>query len=152
MGQRFVFALEPLLEERRRAQDLAQHAFARARVACARGAHELETVTEASRASGDALHQCAASGSSADRYARGLYEERLRVLERSAASQIARNAHSRAELEEASAQLLAARRRCAVLERLRERRLAEFNAAQAKRDETELEEANARRGRAGAER
>lgn len=117
----FEFRLEPLLEMRTRAEDAARRAF----LACRAQAGECEA----------RLLQLATP------YDRGVTVAELRL----------RDAYLRpigelAEaLEIARGVLVEATRERRVIETLKQRRRREFDAAEARRDELELDEANARR-------
>lgn len=134
MAGRFVFALQPLLEERRRTEARKRQEFALASLARDEGTRELERLEQAVRATGCALHRCVDVQ---------FYDGRLRFLARAITGQHDRLTRSRDDVARVEAELLAAHRERQVVERLRERRMKEFEAAEARRDEMELDEANA---------
>jgi flagellar biosynthesis chaperone FliJ len=142
MAGGFVFRLQPLLDERKRVERAKQHAFALAAQALEKSSRELDRLALALRSGGYALHDCARYGSTA-----GLrtHDAHLRYLERLVASHEARNAESALALELAVQELHRANLGRRLVERLRERRLHEFEREEARRDELELQEANARR-------
>ncbi|MFY9719091.1 MAG: hypothetical protein WAK16_05540 [Candidatus Cybelea sp.] len=142
MASRFVFGLQPLLDERKRVEQTKQRAFAlaaRARENCLR---DLDRLARALRAGSQALHECAMRGSTAG--AR-VYDAHLRYLERAVASHEQRNAESVVALDRAAQELRNANRERRVVEKLKARRRQEFERAEAWREELELQETNARR-------
>ena len=143
MPARFVFSLEPLLEERRRREERKRQAFARAKRACDEGLREMERLNGAVREAGAALHGCALSGAPAGAGIR-FYDARLRFLAGAIAGQDERVTGWGGDASAARAALIAAHRDRLVVEKLRERRLREFRADEARRDEMEIDEANAR--------
>jgi flagellar export protein FliJ len=143
MAARFVFSLEPLLEERRHREERKRQAFARAKRACDEGLREMERLNGAVREAGAALHGCALSGSFAGAGVR-FYDARLRVLAGAIEWQGERVTRWGGDVSAARAELIAAHRDRLVVEKLRERRLHEFRAAEARRDEMEVDEANSR--------
>ncbi len=136
---RFVFALQPLLDERRRKEEEKQLAFVRVKAACDERSHELDRLGGALRARGRALHECAMTGSAANLR---LYDAHLRYLERAIDSGERCHAQSASAFDRAAAELVEANRERRLTEKLKERRLAEFEREEARRDELELDEAN----------
>jgi flagellar FliJ protein len=139
MAQRFVFSLQPLLEERKRVEDVKQRAL---RQAC-RGRDEqagrLRRLSAASGSGRAALHDRAMAGKAAD--AR-FYDAHLRYLTQAIASEEERCADWSTAVDGATRELLAANRDRRLVEKLRERRLRAFEFEAARREELELEEAN----------
>lgn len=142
MAGGFVFRLQPLLDERKRIEQAKQHAFRLAAQTLEKNSRELERLARALRAGGAALHQCAVKGSTPHLRA---YDGYLRYLERIVKSYQARNAESALALDRAAQELRHANRERRLVEKLKERRLQEFEQEEARRDELELQEANARR-------
>jgi flagellar FliJ protein len=138
---RFVFRLQPVLDERRRKEEEKQLEFARAKAARDEHSRELDRLAGALRARGRALHECAMTGSAANLR---LYDAHLRYLERAIDSGERCHVDSTAALDRAAAELLEANRERRLIEKLKERRLHEFEREEARRDELELDEANAR--------
>jgi flagellar FliJ protein len=139
---RFIFPLQPLLDERRRKEEEKQLAFVRVKAARDEHSRELDRLAGALRIRGRALHECAMTGSTANLR---LYDANLRYLERARQSHERRSAESVPALDRAAAELLDANRERRLIEKLKERRLQEFEREEARRDELELDEANARR-------
>jgi flagellar protein FliJ len=137
----FVFPLQPLLDQRRRKEEEKQLAFARVKEARDANFRERERLAGAQRVCGRALHECAMTGSAADLR---LYETHLRFLQRSVQAHERSSEESAPALARATAELLAANRDRRLIEMLKERRLQEFAREEARRDELELDEANAR--------
>jgi flagellar export protein FliJ len=131
-----------LLDERRRKEEEKQLAFVRVKAARDEHSRELDRLAGALRLRGRALHQCAMTGSTANLR---LYDASLLYLERALQSHERRSAESAPALDQAAAELLDANRERRLIEKLKERRLQEFEHEEARRDELELDEANARR-------
>jgi flagellar protein FliJ len=138
---RFVFALQPLLDERRRVEDERRASFARARRARDESTGELDRLVDVSRSGAAALFSEAMAGTTARLR---IYDAHLRHLAVAIESQRRRSGDCAAELERAATDLLHASRERRVIERLEERRRSEFEREEARRDELELDEANAR--------
>jgi flagellar FliJ protein len=143
---RFVFPLQPLLDERRRKEEEKRLAFARIKLARDERSRELDRFAAALSVRGRALYECAMTGSTANLR---LYDANLCYLERVLQSRERSDAQSAPAFDRAAAELLDANRDRRLVEKLRERRLQEFEREEARRDELELDEANARvvRGR-----
>ena len=139
---RFVFPLQPLLDERRRKEEEKQLAFFRVKAARDERSRELDRLSAALRARGRALHECAMTGSAANLR---LYDAHLRYLERAIDSSERCSVESAASFDLAAAELLDANRDRRLIEKLKDRRLHEFEREEARRDELELDEANSRR-------
>ncbi|HLY02576.1 MAG TPA: flagellar FliJ family protein [Candidatus Cybelea sp.] len=131
-----------MLDERRRKEEEKQLAFVRVKTARDERVRECDHLTAALRARGRALHECAMTGPTANLR---LYDANLRYLERALRSHERRNAESAPAFDRAAAELLDANRERRLVEKLKERRLQEFEREEARRDELELDEANARR-------
>jgi flagellar FliJ protein len=139
---RFVFPLEPLLDARRRKEEEKQCAFAHAKAARDENVRDLGRLSGALRLGGRALHECAMTGSTASLC---LYDAHLRYLERTLQSREKSSAESAPAFARAASELYAANRERRLIEKLKERRLQEFEREEARRDERELDEANALR-------
>jgi flagellar FliJ protein len=142
---RFVFSLQPLLDERRRKEEEKHLAFIRVKTARDERSRELDRLGCALRARGRALHECVMSGSAANLR---LYDAHLRFLERAIDSGERCHEESALAFDRAAAELLEANRDRRLIEKLKERRLHEFDREEARRDELELDEANFRVTRA----
>jgi flagellar export protein FliJ len=129
MAGRFHFALQPLLDRRSRIEEEKQHRFAlrrRERDAALRDRERIAAaLTELALRRGDA-------GS-------------LAVFEAAIAARQRRAAWAAAALEAARHELIAARRDRRAIEKLRDRRRTAFEEEEARREELEIDEANARR-------
>jgi flagellar FliJ protein len=138
---RFVFPLQPVLDARRRKEEEKLRAFARAKAARDENARDLGRLDGALRIGGRALHEFAMTGSTASLR---LYDAHLGYLERTLQSREKSSVESAPVLDRAASELYAANRERRLLEKLKERRLQEFEREEARRDERELDEANAR--------
>jgi flagellar protein FliJ len=138
---RFVFALQPLLDARRRTEEEKQRAFVRAKAARDENVRDLGRIAGALRLGGRALHECAITGSTSSLR---VYDAHLRYLEQTLQSRERSNAESAPAFDRAASELCAANRERRLIEKLKERRLQEFEREEARRDERELDEANAR--------
>lgn len=143
MAAKFVFSLQPLLEERRRREECSRRAFARAKRARDEGLREKKRLNGSLREAGVALYACALSGEFAGAGV-VFYDARLRFLAEAIEGQDERVHRWGSDASAALAELTAAHRERSVVERLRERRLREFRAEEARRDEMEIDEANSR--------
>lgn len=129
MAPRFRFALQPLLDRRGRIEEEKQHRF------------DLQR-----RKSDDALRE-------GELLAAGLTERALRtsdagslaVFDAAIAARQRRAADAESALEAAREELIAARRDRRAIEKLRDRRRRAFEEEEARREELEIDEANARR-------
>jgi flagellar FliJ protein len=137
---RFVFPLQALLDERRRKEEEKQLAFVRVKAARDERSRELDRLAAALHVRGRALHQCVMTGSAANLR---LYDAHLRYLERAIDSGERCHVDSTGAFDRAAAELLEANRERRLIEKLKERRLHEFEREEARRDELELDEANA---------
>jgi flagellar FliJ protein len=138
---RFVFPLQLLLDARRRKEEEKQGAFASAKAARDENVRDLGRLACAIRIGGRALHECAMTGSTASLR---LYDAHLCYLERTLQSREQSNAESAPAFDLAASELYAANRERRLIEKLKERRVQEFEREEARRDERELDEANAR--------
>ncbi len=142
MAPGFVFRLRPLLDERKRIEETKRRAFARAAQAFEESSRELDRLTHALQAAERALHESALTGRVANL---SVYDAHLRYLERIIDSHEAGNAVSASAVEHAAAELQSAHRDRRLVEKLKERRLQEYEREEARHDELELQETNARR-------
>lgn len=139
---RFRFSLEPLLESRRVNEASKRRSFAQACATRRETVAALERLASFASAGARQLQRAALGGQTA--LAR-IYDDRLREIRSAAVREEARAIAATAVCERAGAELARAHRERQTLERLRERRLRAFNAERARREELELDEANARR-------
>lgn len=139
---RFVFSLQPLLDERRRKEEEKQLAFLRAKEARDENTREFARLAGELRVRERELHESAMTGATADLGLRDAYRGHL---ERAVRSYRARGAESAEAFDRAAAQLLTANRERRLVEKLKERRLREFEREEARREELELDDANAKR-------
>jgi flagellar FliJ protein len=139
---KFRFNLQPLLDWRVRAEDEQQRVFAASRRAVDESVRELERLAQAQQL-------CARELVTAARWERaaslGLRDAYCRALQSAIGCERARNSELRAALDCARDALVAASRERRVIDKLKTRRLRAFQAEEARRDELELDEANARR-------
>lgn len=124
---RFVFTLDPLLDRRARVEEERKQILAVRQRAYDDAVRELGRIGRELAAGPHADHAL------------------LRFLSRAFETQTRMVTERRAAVECARRELIAAARERRVLEKLRERRARAFDAAQARLEELELEEANARR-------
>lgn len=125
----FHFRLQPLLDGRRRAEEQKLHRYAVRK-------RERDDALSARDRLVSALARRAVRSSEAGW---------LASLDAGVAAQQRRAADAQAALENARGELAAAARERSVLEKLRERRLRAHADEEARREELEIEEANARR-------
>lgn len=146
MTGRFEFRLQPLLERRKRVEQEKECAFAACRRTANESAAELARLVAAYCDAMLALAACAQRRGGAELR---FLDERLRALDEAIADERERQAGFDAACDRARNEFVEARRERRVVERLRQRRLEEHEAAACRREELELDEANARRrGRA----
>jgi flagellar protein FliJ len=141
MPRRFRFALQPLLEWRTQTEHEKQREFAARRRDLDECASELERLIDMRR---HGMNQLAASARASPAVELRLRDAHLRGLVVAIEAARIRHAQLAAECERAREELIAASRERRVVERLRERRHRAFGAEEARRDELELDEANAR--------
>ncbi len=139
MARRFVFRLQPLLDWRRRAENERRRDLA----ACLRDVARCDAELDALEwARGQAIE-------TADLRLRDAY---LRHLDAEGAALGSRRAALEAARDRARDAAQVARRATGVLEKLEQRRRSAFRAEEARWDELELDEGNARRHEANARR
>jgi flagellar biosynthesis chaperone FliJ len=129
MPSRFHFALQPLLDRRRRVEEEKLHRFTLQR-----------RERDSAACAGDRLVAALAKRST-----RACDAPTLAAFDAAIAAQRRRAAAAQTALDAARDELIAASRERRVIERLRERRLRAYQEEAARRDELEIEEANARR-------
>ncbi len=132
MARAFEFRLEPLLDRCRRTEDERHRSFAECRRALDACDVDAERLAGARAACRDA----------ADLRLRDAY---LRHLDGQRYALDARRRELRAQLDRSRQEYVGARRERQVLEKLKDRRRRDFEAEQARREELELDDANARR-------
>jgi flagellar export protein FliJ len=142
MPPRFAFRLQALLDHRKRAEERKQREFASARGAARACAEEIERLGNARQRSAYRLATTARTRTPAELRLRDGY---LRALDSAIVAEASRQAALDGVCERARDELLVARRARDVIERLKRRRHAAFELESARRDEQELDEANARR-------
>ncbi len=140
MATRFVFALQPLLEARRRDEEEMQRALARAKHTRDGDSREVDRLSGALHSGSRALHECVMAGSTAELRVHDAYVCRL---ERTVRAQSQRSVETAIACERAAAQLLTANRERRLIEKLRERHKQEFEHEAARREELELQDSNA---------
>lgn len=146
MAKRFKFPLQPVLDQRERAEEQKQQVVAHRRRALDDAEAELARLNDDFRANSEALRSSH----------RGLGAEELRMhyahlqyLDRVILSQIRVVAERRVMLDRARTDLLHASRDRQVVEKLKERRHEAFVVEEMRVEQNELDDANARRhGRA----
>ncbi len=147
MAKRFKFSLQAVLEARRRVEDQKQQVVAERMRALDLSECELKRLNDEFRDDSNALRS--------DH--RGLDAENLRMryahlqyLDRSITAQIRVVAERRVAVERARFDLLSASKERKVVEKLKERRHADYLADEERAEQKELDDGNARRfGRAG---
>jgi flagellar protein FliJ len=138
----FVFALEPLLELRVRVEKAKQSEFAARARDLATERRELERLNVAQSVSMMALGRAALARPALELR---LADQALRQLARAIDAQHHRCQEVQIALERSRGELVVASRERRVLEKLKERRRRSFDAEEARREELELDEGNARR-------
>ena len=129
MAGRFHFALQPLLDRRGRIEQEKQHRFAVRRRERDGASRDRERIAAA------LIEFALQTGDAAS----------LAVFDAALAGRQQRAARAGAALEAARQELIAARRDRRVIEKLRDRRRRAFEEEEARREELEIDEANARR-------
>ncbi len=140
MPAKFEFHLQPLLDWRERLAEEKQRDFAACRRALDDCDGELARLAELRRKCAGQL-AAAATGRAADLRLR---DRHLRFLDAALAEQRRRRSELQSACEHARSELLSADRERRVLERLKARRRLTFEAQEARREELELDESNAR--------
>jgi flagellar protein FliJ len=141
MGARFRFSLQPLLDWRARVEEEKQRDFAAARRLHAQSVDELQRLADAYRRCAKQLAAAALTEESTNLRLRDSY---LRFLDAAMARERSRRAELSAACDRARDQLVCASRERRAIEKLKERRLRDFEAEEARRQELEIDEQNAR--------
>jgi flagellar protein FliJ len=142
MRRTFAFGLQPLLDLRARVEEEKQRDFAACRRALDASRHEVERLAKARQRCTKELAESARARSAVDLRLRDAH---LRYLERAVDAQRRRAVELQADCERSRQELMAASRERRVIEKLKERQRILFEAEEARREELELEDANARR-------
>lgn len=143
MAARFRFQLQALLDERERAESEKHDVFGTCRRSAGESATAIARLTRARQRCESFL--AAAGRAGAVRDAR-LFNAQLVSLESSLERERLRHGELHARCERAREELGAASRERRVIEKLKQRRRGAFDLAEARREELEIDEANARRG------
>jgi flagellar protein FliJ len=141
MPAKFQFSLEPLLEWRTRVEREKERDFAASRSLVGDCERELNALAESYRECATLLAASAHAGRSAELRLRDAH---LRCLEAAMAKTHVRHRELQTACEAARGALVSASRERRIIEKLKERRQLEFSAEEARREELELDESNAR--------
>lgn len=141
MPPKFHFTLEPLLDYRKRIEEVKQPEFESRRSAADACGRELEQLAAARRRS---LAGIKASVGAAPTAELRLRDEHLRSIEAAAVTSGERREELEAACRQARDELATAARNRRAIEMLKERRRRIFEAENARREEMELDESNAR--------
>ncbi len=136
----FEFSLQPLLDRRERIEEERRRDLARCMNALERCAHEVESLARTQRRSLNELAQWARAAPADLR----LRDRHLLALQTAIDTERRQYAQLEGACERARAALTAAGRERRTMEKLKERRHQAFSAAQTRREELELDDANAR--------
>ena len=146
--KKFKFPLQPVLDQRRRAEEEQQQIVAQRKRAVDEAEAELKRLNDDFRASSDRLRS---EHKDLDAEKLRLHYAHLQFLDRTIVSQIQVVAERRVALDRARADLLAASKERKVVEKLKDRRRDAHDAEEARIEQNELDDGNARRhARAGA--
>lgn len=146
--KKFVFSLQPVLEQRQRIEDEKQQIVAQRRLAVDEAELELKRLNDDFRQSSARLRE---SHKGLDAEELRLHYAHLQFLDRTIVAQIQVVAERRVALDRARADLLAASKERKVVEKLKDRRKQAHVAEEARIEQNELDDGNARRyARAGA--
>lgn len=140
MPRKFRFALQPVLEWRKQTEREKQCKLAACRRDLDGCAFELERLSGLRR---HCMKQLVARAHASSGVELRLRDAHLRGLVDAIDDTRARHAQLTATCERAREELVTASREVRIVERLRERRRSIFDAEEARRDELELDEANA---------
>lgn len=142
MPAKFRFALQPLLKWRARAEEEKQRDFFAARRLLEECDRELQRLAAVYGQCAKQLVASAGTGRAADfRVA----DSSLLFLQAAMGRERLHRSKLQTTCDRARDALVVASRERRVIEKLKERRLREFEAAEARREELEIDEANARR-------
>lgn len=142
MPARFRFSLQPLLEWRTRVEEERQRDFAAARRLLEDCDRELKRLAGAYAHCAKQLVASARAQRAADLR---LGDSYLLLLQAAMGSERSRRGELQSACDRAREALLVASRERRVIEKIKERRRQEFEFAQARREELEIDESNARR-------
>lgn len=140
--KKFVFTLQPVLDQRQRVEDEKQQVVAQRRRAVDDAEAELNRLNQEFRASSERLRTEHRALSSEDLR---LHYAHLSFLDRTIVAQIAVVAERRVSLDRARADLLAASKERKVVEKLKDRRHEAHVAEAARLEQNALDDSNARR-------
>jgi flagellar export protein FliJ len=143
VARKFIFALTPLLDWRSRIVTQKQRELAICRSAVDECVRELQRLSDTRRTCGDAL--VASAGSPARDLQ--LRDAHIRAVEAAMAEQRRRRYELETECKRTRDELAIADRERRVIEKFEERARRAFESQEARREELELDEANARRHR-----
>ncbi len=141
MAAKFRFALQAVLDARQRVEDEKLQELAARRGALDAAARELEQID---RARDRCMSELAVSAYASAALHSRVRDTYLRRLDVAFAQESRTHTELHAAWKSACEALLAARRARRTLERLKDRRLRAFQAEEARREELELDESNAR--------
>ncbi|HET9029705.1 MAG TPA: flagellar export protein FliJ [Candidatus Aquilonibacter sp.] len=148
--KKFVFALQPVLEQRKRVEEEKQQIVAQRKRAADEAEAELRRLNDEFREASDRLRN---SHGDLDAEDLRLHYAHLQFLDRTIVSQIQVVAERRVALDRARNDLLAASKERKVVEKLKTRRKEAHQAEEARIEQNELDDGNARRyARAGVRR
>jgi flagellar FliJ protein len=142
MPAKFEFRLQPLLDWRKRVEQEKQRDFAAIGRIVEDCTLELERLADVRRQCTKQLGESARTRSPADLR---LFDAHLRSLEAAMSAQRQRRYELEADWRRLRDELILANRERRVIEKLKERRRRAFEAEEARREEIELDETNARR-------
>jgi flagellar FliJ protein len=140
--KKFRFTLQPLLEHRRRAEEERQQVVAQRQRALDLAEGELQRLNEQFRESSNALRS---NHRGFDSEELRLHYAHLQFLDRTIVAQIGVVAERRVALDRARNDLLAASKERKVVEKLKERRREAHAVEEARLEQNELDDGNARR-------
>lgn len=140
--KKFVFSLQPVLEQRQRIEDEKQQIVAQRRRACDEAEAELKRLNDEFRESTERLRASHAELEAEDLR---LHYAHLQFLDRTIVAQIQIVAERRVALDRARNDLLAASKERKVVEKLKSRRKDAHVAEEARIEQNELDDGNARR-------
>lgn len=140
--KKFVFTLQPVLDQRQRVEDEKQQIVAQRRRALDDAEAELNRLNQEFRSSSQRLRTEHQTLSAEDLR---LHYAHLSFLDRTIVAQIAVVAERRLSLDRARADLLAASKERKVVEKLKDRRHEAYAAEAARLEQNALDDSNARR-------
>jgi flagellar protein FliJ len=140
--KKFVFSLQPVLDQRRRVEDEKQQIVAQHRRSLDEAEAELKRLNTEFRASSDRLRSAHRELSAEDLR---LHYAHLAFLDRTIVAQIQIVAERRVALDRVRADLLAASKERKVVEKLKDRRHEAHLAEAARQEQNALDDSNARR-------